>query len=324
MSFILTSLRKNNDNAQSDRAEPSPNKHLQPLASEALQQQLVKQVSQPAQASSWWGKVSLLVGCTILLSALSYLCFGGYTLLAKQQHLTNLQQQQFAQKQALEKLQYPQDRLHSPYVETHELASYFVNTKAFQQEMDARRQALFIEKQQTIAAQRLADERLQQQQLTAQIQAVLAATPTVFANAASITPTEVTSTESQPKVSDFSLNKENLQDIDPKLVAAFESALQATDLSEGSQANTQETPQHADIKTLGQMPSWLQQAVPTMHFTQHMYTSEATDSWVRLNGKDYAPGDITQEGLIIDEISPQHVIMRYQGERFKVAALSSW
>ena len=46
--------------------------------------------------------------------------------------------------------------------------------------------------------------------------------------------------------------------------------------------------------------------------------------WVNVNGRDRYEGDIVADGLSIDKILPQQVILTYRGEKFSLPALTNW
>lgn len=125
----------------------------------------------------------------------------------------------------------------------------------------------------------------------------------------------------------LSINKDELGDVSPELLKAFENAIDDTKDDVDNNAMIIESAQdeyRSKVKPLTQMPSWLQNDIPALHFSLHMYTSDPQSSWIRLNDKDYFAGDVTHEGILIDQILPQLVILEYQGERFSLPALSTW
>lgn len=129
----------------------------------------------------------------------------------------------------------------------------------------------------------------------------------------------------------LTLNQDELQGVSPELLLAFQTALDdsnsvnETDKQVEQFNNAQDSSsQYEEVKPLGQMPTWYQDSLPALHFTLHMYSSSPQDSWVRLNGNDYYTGEQTDEGLIIEKILSQKLILQYQGERFSMKALTNW
>jgi type II secretory pathway predicted ATPase ExeA/nitrate/TMAO reductase-like tetraheme cytochrome c subunit len=77
------------------------------------------------------------------------------------------------------------------------------------------------------------------------------------------------------------------------------------------------------IPALASMPNWVQQGVPPLAFEQHIYATDGA-GWVKINGRDRYEGDSIADGVILNEILPQKVILTYQGEKFSLPALRNW
>jgi hypothetical protein len=67
----------------------------------------------------------------------------------------------------------------------------------------------------------------------------------------------------------------------------------------------------------------VQQALPKMIFTMHMYASDG-NGWVRVNGEDLHEGDKIAGKVTVVEIKPQQVLLSYKQHYFMLPALSSW
>jgi len=117
---------------------------------------------------------------------------------------------------------------------------------------------------------------------------------------------------------------EAVEGVSDDLLVRFQAAMDET---QGKHGSTQQA--HAskyvdsEIKTLSQMPSWVQKGVPSLRFEQHIYASDG-EGWVMVNGRDRYEGDSVADELIIDKIFPQYVILTYRGEKFSLPALSTW
>jgi type II secretory pathway predicted ATPase ExeA len=117
---------------------------------------------------------------------------------------------------------------------------------------------------------------------------------------------------------------EPVDGVSEDLLARFQAAIEDT---ENAPANeVVEEPSQAvdnDIKSLMQMPAWVQEGVPNLRFEQHIYASDG-EGWVNVNGRDRYEGDNIANGVILDKILPQQVILTYRGETFSLPALSNW
>lgn len=124
----------------------------------------------------------------------------------------------------------------------------------------------------------------------------------------------------------FSVNA--VDGVSDEFLARFQSAIDETAneqssknvSSKNSSSNKQ---QYQGLPTLSEMPTWVQEAVPSLEFDMHIYASDG-EGWVRVNGRDRYEGDKISEGLFLDKILPQKVELNFQGERFTLPALSSW
>ncbi|WNC67923.1 general secretion pathway protein GspB [Thalassotalea nanhaiensis] len=229
------------------------------------------------------------------------------------------------------------------YGPMHDSAKYFATPEAYNKQLVALKTKQAQQLKNEAVAKQEAEEKASKQLMEQQIQSLLSQKSiqqAMIANQTASIPTE------KPRVTDttepvkFSLNKDELGGVSPELLEAFESALD--DSNKPLESEEVEEPvvdlskrfiepdvdlrksKSVPVKPLAQMPQWLQNEVPSLHFSLHMYTSDVASSWVRLNGKDYYTGGITKDGLVIEEIQPQTVVLQFQGQRFSLKALSSW
>ncbi len=75
---------------------------------------------------------------------------------------------------------------------------------------------------------------------------------------------------------------------------------------------------------LGELPQAFQQRVPPLAFSQHLYSSDAANRWVRVNGRDAREGDKIAPDLLLERIEPQQVVLSLGGQRFALPALGDW
>lgn len=64
--------------------------------------------------------------------------------------------------------------------------------------------------------------------------------------------------------------------------------------------------------------------IPTIFYERHDYSGRAGQSSVVLNGRTLKAGGTTSEGVRVDEILPDSVVLQYQGTQFRLRALNSW
>ncbi|NMP15148.1 general secretion pathway protein GspB [Thalassotalea sp. Y01] len=319
MSFILSSLQKN-DNQADNKQDTVPS-----LAADDLQ----KELQQPGQATAVdsegvnWQKPMFVMVIIVLSGALGYFFMGGmqaYQLTQQRQLL----EQQLSQTTAAEPEELISLNVNQP------MHAHFIDGAAFNQQMREQRLANVEQKraEQALLAKQQSDriaaeKQAQNQQLQQQIKSLLALQDkqNQQAQVTNSNRAEPAPVVEEPK---FSLNTDELQGVDPKLLAAVENALNETMTAQSGAEPVAEQKPVERVKPLGQMPSWLHNELPELVFSLHMYTSDSATSWVRLNDKDYYTGNVTQEGITIERIEPQLVIMQYKGMRFSMQALSSW
>jgi hypothetical protein len=80
---------------------------------------------------------------------------------------------------------------------------------------------------------------------------------------------------------------------------------------------------NSQVKPLSQMSQGIQNAIPALQFEQHIYASDGS-GWVNINGRDRYEGDYIADGLKLNKILPQRVILSYQGQLFSLSALTNW
>ena len=117
-------------------------------------------------------------------------------------------------------------------------------------------------------------------------------------------------------------------EVSPELLALFQAAIEETDdetanYNNHSTSKNQVNEIYDEIKSITQMPARIQEALPSLHFSQHIYSSDG-QGWVNVNGRDRYEGDSVSNGLILEKILPQKVILSYREKNFSVAALTHW
>ncbi len=113
---------------------------------------------------------------------------------------------------------------------------------------------------------------------------------------------------------------EAVEGVSDALLARFQDAIIET---ESSSENEKKSKKTRRVKSLTQMPQWVQDGVPKLEFEQHIYTSDG-QGWVHVNGRDRYEGDKIADDVFLDEILPQQVILIYRGETFSLPALTNW
>jgi len=131
--------------------------------------------------------------------------------------------------------------------------------------------------------------------------------------------------EELPKthVKPISYQVEAVDGVSDDLLTRFQAAIDDTGSSTNEIEDEQTQTVNSEIKSLTQMPTWVQEGVPSLRFEQHIYASDG-EGWVNVNGRDRYEGDSVANGVVIDKILPQQVILTYRGEKFSLPALTNW
>ncbi len=117
---------------------------------------------------------------------------------------------------------------------------------------------------------------------------------------------------------------ESVEGVSDDLLARFQMAIDETKELKHTAIKTEVNNTNADeIKSITQMPDWVQNGVPNLHFEQHIYASDG-EGWVKVNGRDRYQGDMITKELQLLEILPQKVVLIYRGEKFSLPALTNW
>lgn len=107
--------------------------------------------------------------------------------------------------------------------------------------------------------------------------------------------------------------KKDIPDSSPNphaLQAQVQSALQNTLAS------------YKDVPYLNELPARFQSSVPTLNYENHIYSEKG--GAVMLNKNTYKTGDTLSAGLVLQRIASDGIILEFNGQRFKLAALNSW
>ena len=128
---------------------------------------------------------------------------------------------------------------------------------------------------------------------------------------------------SQPvqPVSTSSANDE-LRDVPDTLKDAFAKAVEDVD-SKRSVDITRSTKNTSYAEPIELLPDALQSLIPTIKYQAHIYASETSKRWIKLNGRELYEGDNIGV-LSVVEITPEQTLLSYDGYEFTLKALQDW
>ncbi|MDZ7686916.1 MAG: general secretion pathway protein GspB [Gammaproteobacteria bacterium] len=80
----------------------------------------------------------------------------------------------------------------------------------------------------------------------------------------------------------------------------------------------------APTMAIGELPSSVQQQLPDLRFSSHIYASAPDLRMVNINGKSLREGELVSDGIRLVEITEEGVVLRYRDYRFEVSVLRDW
>jgi general secretion pathway protein B len=73
-----------------------------------------------------------------------------------------------------------------------------------------------------------------------------------------------------------------------------------------------------DVPFLRNMPAEFQQELPPLVVNIHVYTPDESQRILYINNRQYRRGDEVDGGILVEEIVPDGVVLRYRGQHFKL------
>ncbi|WP_342607616.1 general secretion pathway protein GspB [Vibrio tritonius] len=107
-----------------------------------------------------------------------------------------------------------------------------------------------------------------------------------------------------------------------KLSLSMKSKVEAAIKSEKRSVQTPE--QDQDAMDLRRHEDEYQGILPALNFQTHVYTSDPTRRWVKINGVEYRQGDSVGTDITLVEIKPKSTIIRFKGDLIEIPALYEW
>ncbi|MBX2857625.1 MAG: general secretion pathway protein GspB [Cellvibrionaceae bacterium] len=80
---------------------------------------------------------------------------------------------------------------------------------------------------------------------------------------------------------------------------------------------------YTDIGSVREMSYSMQQKIPTLMYQNHSY-HQGGRSTITINGKTVRKGGQVAQGVTIDDIFSDGIILKFQNQKFKMLAYSSW
>jgi len=121
--------------------------------------------------------------------------------------------------------------------------------------------------------------------------------------------------------SNLEANNISLDDVPEDLQQRF--ALAVEEESNSTFAEYVDEDEELVTSDISSMPARFQYRVPEMRYDSHVYSTEAKDRWIRINGVDLRVGERLGEIELVD-ILPQQSIFRLGKQSFTLESLQDW
>ncbi|WP_462180567.1 general secretion pathway protein GspB [Pseudoalteromonas gelatinilytica] len=119
-----------------------------------------------------------------------------------------------------------------------------------------------------------------------------------------------------------SSTNDELRDVPDTLKDAFAKAVEDVDNAHSVDI-TRSTKNTSYAEPIELLPDALQSLIPTIKYQAHIYASEPSKRWIKLNGRELYEGDNIGV-LSVVEITPEQSLLSYDGYEFTLKALQDW
>jgi len=126
---------------------------------------------------------------------------------------------------------------------------------------------------------------------------------------------EITNTEKKSEDSEIAK-------LPASLKTAFAKAVAATEKDDKYDVITA-TKNSAMAQPIQLLPDVIQSLIPTITYQAHIYATDASRRWIKLNGAELYEGD-NLGSIKVLEIAPEMTLMSIEGYRFSISAMDDW
>lgn len=115
---------------------------------------------------------------------------------------------------------------------------------------------------------------------------------------------------------------EDKVEVSDQLMRRFMEAVE--DTANLSDTQISASSREAAVPKLVNLPQAFQDAIPSLDFQTHIYSSDPLDRWLKVNGGIKTEGQMITPQIRLNQILPQQVILEYDDQEFSLPALSNW
>ncbi|MBV2128977.1 general secretion pathway protein GspB [Arsukibacterium indicum] len=112
-------------------------------------------------------------------------------------------------------------------------------------------------------------------------------------------------------------------EVSDELRQRFASAMAASDV-DNRQSRSVVRGNSAPAKDISELPLLMQQQIPSLRFEAHVYATQSSQRWVKVNGKSLQEGQWITADIRLSEITPHFVLLQMGDELFSMPALTDY
>ena len=94
--------------------------------------------------------------------------------------------------------------------------------------------------------------------------------------------------------------------------------------AEGPQGEKYETVASQPVNKITAVPTNIQRQIPDLKFSSHLYADDSSFRMVNINGNMFHEGDIIAEGIQLERISEEGVVLNYLHYTFEISVIRDW
>ena len=94
--------------------------------------------------------------------------------------------------------------------------------------------------------------------------------------------------------------------------------------AERQQGEKYETSASQPVNKITALPTNIQRQIPDLKFSSHLYADDSSFRMVNINGNMFHEGDIIAEGIQLERISEEGVVLNYLHYTFEISVIRDW
>ena len=120
------------------------------------------------------------------------------------------------------------------------------------------------------------------------------------------------------------IEKKKIVSVEPEDAISQEKAVITAVITRDSQSKSIQGSEFSEIAYLHELHDYQQQLIPEMSFAGHVYSSVASSRSIIINGRVMSEGESLMEGMVVEKITSNGVVFRFNDLLFRVDVLQDW